>query len=208
MRAPAALLLLAVVARPGAAQPCAAPDQTRGFRPGPCDCLCESGSHIDVTRALGDGTCGSLGGAWDFASHGLDGHGSCEAHRSELESHLQSGLGLPLAQVQQACCVPRPAADDPLDADSWCAAVPRGACDVEALVGELRTLMTEAGGRFEDICKVKVWVTDRAFIEPVHRVLAERLRGIHVVMNTVCINGLARPYMNMEIDVYAVIQDD
>ena len=143
MRAPAALLVLAVVARPSAAQPCAAPDQTRGFRPGPCDCLCESGSHIDVTRALGDGTCGSLGGAWDFARHGLDGHGSCEAHRSELESHLQSGLGMPLAQVQQACCVPRPAADDPLDADSWCAAVPRGSCDVEALVGELRTLMTE-----------------------------------------------------------------
>ena len=78
----------------------------------------------------------------------------------------------------------------------------------EQAIRNLRTLMTEAGGRFEDICKVKVWVTDRAFIEPVHRVLAERLRGIHVVMNTVCINGLARPYMNMEIDVYAVIQDD
>jgi len=39
-------------------------------------------------------------------------------------------------------------------------------------------------------------------------VLAEHLRGIHVVMNTVVINGLARAYMDMEIDVYTVIQRD
>ena len=72
----------------------------------------------------------------------------------------------------------------------------------------LETLMAEAGARFEDICKVKVWVTDRAHLEPVMRVMAQRLRGIHVVTSEVIINGLARAHMDMEIDVYAVIQHD
>jgi hypothetical protein len=27
-------------------------------------------------------------------------------------------------------------------------------------------------------------------------------------MNTVIINGLARPYMDMEIDIYAIIDED
>ncbi len=76
----------------------------------------------------------------------------------------------------------------------------------EQAVRNLSTLLGEAGARFDDICKVKVWVTDRAFIEPVHRVLARRLRGVPVAMNTVVVAGLARPYMDMEIDVHAVIQ--
>ena len=78
----------------------------------------------------------------------------------------------------------------------------------EQAIRNLRTLMEEGSARFEDICKVKVWVTDRAYIEAVQRVLAEHLRGIHVVMNTGVINGLARAYMDMEIDVYSVIQRD
>ena len=78
----------------------------------------------------------------------------------------------------------------------------------EQAIRNLATLMEDGDGRFDDICKVKIWVTDRAYIEPVQRVLAEHLRGIHVVMNTVVINGLARRYMDMEIDVYAVIQHD
>lgn len=75
-------------------------------------------------------------------------------------------------------------------------------------IRNLTTLMEEGGAVFQDICKVKVWVTDRAYIEPVHAVLAEAFRGIHVAMNTVVINGLARVYMDMEIDVYAVIDRD
>ncbi len=75
-------------------------------------------------------------------------------------------------------------------------------------IRNLTTLMEEGGATFQDICKVKVWVRDRAFIEQVHAVLAEAFRGIHVVMNTVVITGLARVYMDMEIDVYAVIDED
>ena len=78
----------------------------------------------------------------------------------------------------------------------------------EQAMRNLGVLLGEAGGSLRDVCKVRVWVTDRAFVEPVHRVLGERLRGIHVAMNTVVVGNLARAYMNVELDVHAVISGD
>lgn len=72
----------------------------------------------------------------------------------------------------------------------------------------LAVLMGEAGAVKEDICKIKVWVTDRAYLEPVMRVVGQHMTGIPVVVNQVVINGLARAHMDMEIDVYAVIDRD
>jgi len=82
------------------------------------------------------------------------------------------------------------------------------AAQTEQAMENVKTLLAEGGGKFEDICKVKVWVRDRAFLEPVMRVLGKHLKGIHVVTSEVVIVGLARAYMDMEIDVYAVIDDD
>ncbi len=70
----------------------------------------------------------------------------------------------------------------------------------------LKHLLDLAGAEFSDICKIKVWVRDRAFITPVHEALAHELAGIHIVMNTVVVAAFARPWMDMEIDVYAVIE--
>jgi enamine deaminase RidA (YjgF/YER057c/UK114 family) len=72
----------------------------------------------------------------------------------------------------------------------------------------LAVLMAEAGAAKEDICKIKVWVRDRAFLEPVMGVIGKHMKGIPVATSEVVINGLARPYMDMEIDVYAVIDRD
>ena len=80
------------------------------------------------------------------------------------------------------------------------------AAQTEQALRNLATLLAEAGGDFEDICKIRVWVTDRAFIEPVHRVLAGRLRGIPIVLDTAVVSALARPWLDMEIDVHAVLR--
>ena len=77
----------------------------------------------------------------------------------------------------------------------------------EQAMCNLKTLLAEAGGDFEDICKVKLWVKDRAFIEPAWGVLGRHLRGIPIVLNTVVISALARPWLDMEIDVYAVLRE-
>jgi enamine deaminase RidA (YjgF/YER057c/UK114 family) len=79
------------------------------------------------------------------------------------------------------------------------------AAQAEQAMANVKTLLAEGGARLEDICKVKVWVTDRAHLAPVMGVLARHLKGIHVATSEVIVVGLARVYMDMEIDVYAVI---
>ena len=68
----------------------------------------------------------------------------------------------------------------------------------------VRQLLEEVGARVEDICKVKVWVVDRAYFEPVMNVVGQHLRGVHAVYSEVIVDGLARPEMLVEIDVEVV----
>ena len=65
----------------------------------------------------------------------------------------------------------------------------------------VRQLIEEIGARMEDICRIKVWVTDRAYLAPVMEVVGRHLRGIPVASSELIIDGLARPEMLMEIDV-------
>jgi enamine deaminase RidA (YjgF/YER057c/UK114 family) len=74
----------------------------------------------------------------------------------------------------------------------------------EQAMANVKVLLEEAGSSFADICKIEVFVTDRGWLDPVRQVVGKHLKGVHVVMNEVIVKGLARPYMNMEIDVYAV----
>jgi enamine deaminase RidA (YjgF/YER057c/UK114 family) len=82
------------------------------------------------------------------------------------------------------------------------------AAQTEQAMANVKTLLAEGGARLEDICKIKVWVTDRAHLEPVMSVLAKHLKGIPVATSEVIVVGLARAHMDMEIDVYAVIDGD
>ena len=72
----------------------------------------------------------------------------------------------------------------------------------------VHALLEEAGAKLEHICKITVYITDRAYREPVYRVIGRRLKGIHPVSTGLIVNGLATPEMLMEIDVDAVIPDD
>jgi enamine deaminase RidA (YjgF/YER057c/UK114 family) len=78
------------------------------------------------------------------------------------------------------------------------------AAQADQAMKNVRQLLEEAGARLEDICKVKVWVVDRAFLEPVMNVVGRHLKGIHPVYSEVIVDGLARPEMLMEIDVEVV----
>lgn len=78
------------------------------------------------------------------------------------------------------------------------------AAQADQAMKNVRQLLEEAGARLEDICKVKVWVIDRGFLEPVMNVVGRHLKGIHPVYSEVIVDGLARPEMLMEIDVEVV----
>jgi enamine deaminase RidA (YjgF/YER057c/UK114 family) len=68
----------------------------------------------------------------------------------------------------------------------------------------VRQLLDEVGAKLEDICKVKVWVIDRAYLEPVMNVIGRHLQGIYPAYIELIVDGLARPEMLMEVDVEVV----
>jgi enamine deaminase RidA (YjgF/YER057c/UK114 family) len=71
----------------------------------------------------------------------------------------------------------------------------------------LKSLLEEAGSKLEDVCKIVIYVTDRAYREAVYRVVGKWLKGVHPVSTGIIVQGLARPELLMEIDVFAVIPD-
>jgi enamine deaminase RidA (YjgF/YER057c/UK114 family) len=68
----------------------------------------------------------------------------------------------------------------------------------------VRQLLDEVGAKLEDICKVKVWVVDRAYLEPVMNVVGRHLKDVPCAYTELIVDGLARPEMLMEVDVEVV----
>lgn len=69
------------------------------------------------------------------------------------------------------------------------------------------TLLDEAGAKLEHICKTTIYITDRAYREPVYAVIGRWLKGVCPCSTGLIVNGLALPEMLMEIDVEAVIPE-
>jgi enamine deaminase RidA (YjgF/YER057c/UK114 family) len=72
----------------------------------------------------------------------------------------------------------------------------------------VKVLLEEAGARLQDIVKVTIYITDRAYREPVYRVVGQWLKGVYPVSTGLIVQGLARPEYLMEIDVIAEIAGD
>lgn len=72
----------------------------------------------------------------------------------------------------------------------------------------VKTLLEEAGARLEHICKTTIYITDRAYREPVYQVVGKWLKGVYPCSTGLIVKGLARPEMLMEIDVEAVIPEE
>ena len=68
-----------------------------------------------------------------------------------------------------------------------------------------KILLEEAGARLEDVVKIVIYITDRAYREPVYRVVGAWLRGVFPVSTGLIVSGLARPEYMMEIDIIAEI---
>ena len=72
----------------------------------------------------------------------------------------------------------------------------------------VRQLLEEAGARLDHICKITIYLTDRADRDAVYQVIGRHLKGVFPVSTGLIVNGLAKPEMLMEIDVDAVIPED
>ena len=82
------------------------------------------------------------------------------------------------------------------------------AAQAETAMACVKALLEEAGAKLAHICKITVYITDRAYREPVYQVIGRHLMGVYPVSTGLIVNGLARPEMLMEIDVDAVIPED
>ncbi len=82
------------------------------------------------------------------------------------------------------------------------------AAQADQAMRNVEQLLTEAGATLRDICKITVYITDRAYREAVYQTIGRWLKGVYPVSTGVIIQGLARPEWVMEIDVIAVIQDN
>ncbi len=71
----------------------------------------------------------------------------------------------------------------------------------------VKILLEEAGAKLEHICKIHIYVIDRAYREAVYRVVGKWLKGVHPCSTGLIVSGLARPELLMEIDVDAVIPE-
>ena len=68
-------------------------------------------------------------------------------------------------------------------------------------------LLEEAGSDLSQICRIQVYITDRAYRDDVYQAIGKWLQGVYPVSTGLIVNGLARPEWVMEIEATAVIPD-
>jgi enamine deaminase RidA (YjgF/YER057c/UK114 family) len=70
----------------------------------------------------------------------------------------------------------------------------------------VKQLLEEAGSKLAHICKITVYITDRAYREPVYREIGKWLKGVYPCSTGLIVQGWRGRWV-MEIDVEAVIPD-
>jgi enamine deaminase RidA (YjgF/YER057c/UK114 family) len=92
-----------------------------------------------------------------------------------------------------------------MDFDGKIVGVGDAAAQTENAMACAKVLLEEAGARLEDVVKVTIYITDRAYREPVYRVVGRWLKGVYPVSTGLIVQGLAKPEYLMEIDIIAEI---
>jgi enamine deaminase RidA (YjgF/YER057c/UK114 family) len=75
------------------------------------------------------------------------------------------------------------------------------AAQAERALSNLDLLLREAGSGMDDVCKITVYISDRAYRPAVYPVIGKYFRGIHPVSTGIIMTGFARPEILFEIDV-------
>ena len=78
----------------------------------------------------------------------------------------------------------------------------------EQAMRNVKQLLEEAGSKLAHVCKITIYITDRAYREPVYQEIGRWLKGVYPCSTGLIVQGLARPEWVMEIDVEAVIPDN
>jgi enamine deaminase RidA (YjgF/YER057c/UK114 family) len=75
-------------------------------------------------------------------------------------------------------------------------------------LNNIRRLMEKAGGSLDDVVKIIVYVTDRAFRPAVYGEINRAFTGMKPVSTGIVVAGLALPELVMEIDAWGIVDDE
>lgn len=68
-------------------------------------------------------------------------------------------------------------------------------------LANLATLLKEAGSGLDDVAKITVYISDRAYRSAVYPMIGKHFRGVHPVSTGIITQAFARPEIMFEIDV-------
>ena len=71
----------------------------------------------------------------------------------------------------------------------------------------VKQLLEEVGSDLSHICRIQVYITDRAHRDAVYQAIGKWLKGVYPVSTGLIVSGLARPEWVMEVEATAVIPD-
>ena len=78
------------------------------------------------------------------------------------------------------------------------------AAQADLALTNLATLLHEAGSGIDEVCKITVYISDRAYRGAVYPVIGKHFRGIHPVSTGIIVPGFARPEILFEIDAHVL----
>jgi enamine deaminase RidA (YjgF/YER057c/UK114 family) len=78
------------------------------------------------------------------------------------------------------------------------------AAQADLALTNLATLLREAGSGMDEVCKITVYISDRAYRGAVYPVIGRHFRGIHPVSTGLIVSGFARPEILFEIDAHVL----
>lgn len=82
------------------------------------------------------------------------------------------------------------------------------AAQADNAMQNVKTILEAAGARMQDICKITTYVTDISYRDLVYPVLAQHMPEVYPCSTGVVVQALGKPYVDFEIDVFAVISEE
>ena len=111
---------------------------------------------------------------------------SCMVIRTADEIYLRGQTGATLDGARNAGAGHRP--ED-------------AASQADLAMQNARTLLEEAGASYKDVCKLRVYIGDRSYREPVYQTLGRHLGDTYPCSTGLIMRGFARPEILFEIDM-------
>jgi enamine deaminase RidA (YjgF/YER057c/UK114 family) len=75
------------------------------------------------------------------------------------------------------------------------------AAQADQAMQNARQLLAEAGASLDEVCKLRVYIGDRAYREPVYQALGRHFGDVHPCSTGLIMRGFARPEILFEIDM-------